>query len=653
MATMILKMTVVVILYLIITAAVWKYQSRHAQTWGSRIGIGLIYGAAAIAATHLGINEKYMILNVRDIGPLAAGLFFDPFAGIIAGVLGGAERFYAGMFLGMASFSTVACSLTTMLAGIFGALMRVFFYRGKRAPAGQSFFIGAVMEDFHMYAVLLTHRDNMNRAYEVVRNCAVPMILFGGLGLMACSTVICLVSGEDRKRVSIFDRERTPIARRFARRLLAVTFAIFVINHVMDMGDEFKRFYDEQGRDMEKTAEYLPYISIGSSDTIMYLIFNEEGDEVGGMYDDEDGPLDIDGDGLQKIKDNLGEGVFIWKSPFEDEDDMACVSFVLDKPKNLYMVLAMSYEAMMQSQSNKIYEIFLSDVLLFSALFMLIVVLVETLVCRNLKSVNNSLQKIIRGNLDEVVTVRESVEFSLLSDDINQTVTTLKGYINEAIYALMKPARYVGGDFYDFFFTDTNKLALVIADVSGKGIPAALFMMRAKTAISNAARMGKSPSETLYEVNNSLCEGNEAEMFVTAWVGIIDLESGLMNCANAGHEFPVFCHAGGEYELIKDVHGLVLGAMENVPMKEYTLQMNPGDRLFVYTDGVPEAIDRDEKAYGTERLVVKLNELREEPQKETLEKTHHDIVKFVGEAEQFDDITMLGFTYVGGGTDVG
>ena len=100
-------------------------------------------------------------------------------------------------------------------------------------------------------------------------------------------------------------------------------------------------------------------------------------------------------------------------------------------------------------------------------------------------------------------------------------------------------------------------------------------MMRAKTAISNAARMGKSPSETLYEVNNSLCEGNEAEMFVTAWVGIIDLESGLMNCANAGHEFPVFCHTGGEYELIKDVHGLVLGAMENVPMKEYTLQMNP------------------------------------------------------------------------------
>ena len=701
MAAMILKMTAVVILYLIITTAVWKFQSRHVQTWGSRIGIGLIYGAAAIAATHLGINEKDMILNVRDLGPLTAGLFFDPCAGIIAGVLAGAERFYVGTFLGMASFSTVACSLTTIIAGIFGALMRVCFYKGKRPPAGQSFFLGAVMEDFHMYAVLLTHRDNMNKAYNVVRNCAIPMILFGGLGILACSIIIYLVSGEDKERVSVFDRERTPIARRFSRRLLAVTFAIFVINHVMDnnfqerntiqdaedylqyMGDEFKRFYDETGQDLEKAVEYLPYISMGSSDTIMYFIFNEEGDELVDMYD-EDGPLDIGSKDLQIIKNNLGEGVFIWELPFMDEAEMVCLSFTLDKPNNLYMVLALSYDAMMQSQSNKIYEIFLSDVLLFSALFLLVVVLVEKLVCRNLKSVNNSLQKIIRGNLDEVVTVRESVEFSLLSDDINQTVTTLKGYINEAekrmeeelklaafiqesalphvfthsrkdfeIYALMKPARYVGGDFYDFFFTDTDKLALVIADVSGKGIPAALFMMRVKTAILNAARMGKSSSETLYEVNNSLCEGNEAEMFVTAWLGIIDLKTGRMSCSNAGHEYPVFCHGGGDYELVKDDHGLVLGAMENVPMKEYTLQMQPGDRLFVYTDGVPAAIDKDGKAYGTGRLVDKLNELKEEPQKETLEKVHHDIVKFVKEAEQFDDITMLGFTYIGGETDAG
>ena len=288
------------------------------------------------------------------------------------------------------------------------------------------------------------------------------------------------------------------------------------------------------------------------------------------------------------------------------------------------------------------------------------------------------MQKIIAGDLDEVINVRDSVEFSLLSDDINQTVSTLKGYIAESerrieeelslaafiqesalphvftfsrddfeIYAFMKPARQVGGDFYDFFFTDTNKMALVIADVSGKGIPAAMFMMRAKTAIGNMARVGKSPSEVLYEVNNILCDGNDAEMFVTAWVGIIDLETGIMTCANAGHEYPVLCRAGSDFGLIKDKHGLVLAAMENTFAKEYTIEFHPGDKLFVYTDGVLEAINKEEEAYGTERLIKKLSEVRTASQEEILTEVYKDIVEFAGEAEQFDDITMLGYTYNG------
>ena len=700
MVPLLLKMTASVIIYLAVTTAVWKYQSRHELTWRSKIGIGLIFGGISIAVTHFGINEQGLIQNVQCLGPLAAGLFFDPFSGIIAGGLAAAGRVYMGMYLGIAGYTVIADSLAALFAGIFAALLKVILYKGKIPPSVQAFFLGAVVEDFHMYAILFTHRNDMGKAYYLVRNCAIPMILFSGLGLMVCSLVISLISGEFRERVPLFERERTPLARRFCRRLLAVTIVVFAVNHFMDynfqernalqdaegylqyMRDEFMDFYIDTGGDLDKAEEYLPYISMGSSDTILYLIFNEKGEEVSELYVDDGEQLILSDEEFQRVKDHLGKGIFRWRLPFFKETESVCISFTLDQTKKLYMVLAWWYGAMMQTQGNKILEMFLSDVLMFTVLFLLIIALVETLVCRNLKSINGSLQKIIGGNLDEEVTVRDSVEFSLLSDDINQTVTTLKGYIGEAekrmeeelklatfiqesalphaftftrndfeIYALMKPARYVGGDFYDFFFTGSNKMALVIADVSGKGIPAALFMMRAKTAILNAAKTGKSPSETLFEVNNSLCEGNEAEMFVTAWVGIIDLETGIMNCANAGHEFPVYCHAGGEYELIKDVHGLVLGAMENVPMKEYTLQMNPGDRLFVYTDGVPEAIDKDEKAYGTDRLVSKLNELREEPQKDTLEKVHHDIVKFVGEAEQFDDITMLGFTYIGGETD--
>ena len=187
----------------------------------------------------------------------------------------------------------------------------------------------------------------------------------------------------------------------------------------------------------------------------------------------------------------------------------------------------------------------------------------------------------------------------------------------------------------------------MIADVSGKGIPAALFMMRGKTAVRSLAETGSSPAEILYKANNALCEGNDAEMFITVWLGIVDLRTGAMTCASAGHEYPVLMRAGGDYALFKDRHGLALAAMEGVRFKEYQLQLEPGDRLFVYTDGVPEAIDRGLEQYGCERLVKKLNALKDRPMAGVLPAVRQDIQDFVGDADQFDDITMLGFTWNG------
>jgi serine phosphatase RsbU (regulator of sigma subunit) len=211
----------------------------------------------------------------------------------------------------------------------------------------------------------------------------------------------------------------------------------------------------------------------------------------------------------------------------------------------------------------------------------------------------------------------------------------------------MDPAKEVGGDFYDFFFVDQNKLAMVIADVSGKGIPAALFMMRSKTAIRGLAESGQTPSEILYRANNTLCEGNDAEMFVTVWLGIIDLETGLMKCANAGHEYPVIMGAGRDFEVLRDKHGLALAAMEEMRFREYEVQMNPGDRLFVYTDGIPEAIDEQVEQYGMDRLVEVLNGVKDARMESILPVVRKNIADFAGNAEQFDDITMLGFTYFG------
>ena len=209
------------------------------------------------------------------------------------------------------------------------------------------------------------------------------------------------------------------------------------------------------------------------------------------------------------------------------------------------------------------------------------------------------------------------------------------------IYATMTPAKEVGGDFYDFFLVDEDHLCLVMADVSGKGVPAALFMVIAKTLLKNSAQTGMNPARILETVNNQLCEGNQAEMFVTTWLGILQLSTGRLVAANAGHEYPVCRRAGGNFALVKDRYGFVLAGMEGSRYREYTLDLAPGDRLFLYTDGVTEATDEHQQLYGTRRLLDALNRSRDADPRTLLQAVQADIHAFVGAADPFDDITML------------
>lgn len=215
------------------------------------------------------------------------------------------------------------------------------------------------------------------------------------------------------------------------------------------------------------------------------------------------------------------------------------------------------------------------------------------------------------------------------------------------IYATMTPAKEVGGDFYDFFLIDDDHLALVIADVSGKGVPAALFMVISKTLIKNQALMGQGPKDILMKVNNQLCENNEAEMFVTVWLGILEISTGKLTAANAGHEYPAIKRAGGSFELLRDKHGFVLAGMENAKYREYEILLNKGDTVFVYTDGVAEATDSQNQLYGTERMIDALNRNNNSEPQQLISDVYADIDRFVGEAMQFDDITMLAINYKG------
>ena len=217
------------------------------------------------------------------------------------------------------------------------------------------------------------------------------------------------------------------------------------------------------------------------------------------------------------------------------------------------------------------------------------------------------------------------------------------------IFATMTPAKEVGGDFYDFFMIDDDHLALVIADVSGKGVPAALFMVIAKTLIKNRAQMGGTPSEILAAVNNRLCESNDAELFVTVWLGILELSTGHVTASNAGHEYPAIRKADGNYVLFRTKQSPAVAAMEGMKFKPSEFTLEPGDSLYIYTDGVPEATNIHEELFGTDRMLDVLNTTAGMKAEDVLAAVKKSVDDFTGEAPQFDDVTMLYVKFLGGG----
>ncbi len=215
------------------------------------------------------------------------------------------------------------------------------------------------------------------------------------------------------------------------------------------------------------------------------------------------------------------------------------------------------------------------------------------------------------------------------------------------LYASMTPAREVGGDLYDFFLIDEDHLCLVIGDVSGKGVPASLFMMLAAALIHHVAMRELSPAKILSEVNAEICTRNPEEMFVTAWLGVLEISTGILTAASAGHEYPAIRPANGSFDLLKDKHGFVLGGMPGIRYRDYTLTLEPGARLFVYTDGIPEATDAEKQMYGTDRMIQALRSAETGTPEQILSAVRNSVSAFVGSAEQFDDLTMLCLEYKG------
>ena len=339
-----------------------------------------------------------------------------------------------------------------------------------------------------------------------------------------------------------------------------------------------------------------------------------------------------------------------------------------------FIIGVLPVEEAMRTSEVAIYLTVLLSIIMFGIQFVALYVLVKYIVVKKIQKVNDSLAQITGGNLNVVVNVRSNSEFASLSDDINMTVDTLKRYIAEAaaridkelefariiqmsalpntfppfpdhkeldIFASMNAAKEVGGDFYDFYMVDDSKLAFIIADVSGKGIPAAMFMMTSKTLIKSLATEGNDIATVITAANSKLCENNEANMFITAFMGCLDLKTGKLEYVSAGHNPALIKHGDGSFEYLPKSKTIVLAAMDGYPYRAQEMLLEPGDMIYTYTDGVTEATDSNNELYGEPRLKDALNAKSWDNMEELCKGIKKDVDEFVGDAPQFDDITML------------
>ena len=754
--------------------------------------IGVSFGFLAVLATESGVPLNGAVFSVRDAAPLTAGLVFGWPAGLLAGFIGGAERWFA-VFWGASAFTRLAGSLGTVLAGLIGAAVRRLMLDNKRASWFYGLAVGITVEVLSMLLVFLTHLNELQRAFEVVRSCAVPMLLANSLSVMAS---LLAVTGPLRRKQPK-DRSAKKIAQTFQRWLLlcvvlafaatggftwffqtrlAFATANYTLNlnlqdvrhaiqdasdtHLLLLTSQIASDLDSQtpqtelprlakkydvseinlvdssgiitastypdfvGYDMangQQSAEFLPLLSgtpavVQSYQPTAYdpslsrkyagialenggflqvgydaqRFQREIGEQVVtaaknrhiGQYGcimicDEGGTIVSDRDGHEG--ENIGLIGYTGQR-FEEgmcfkADVYGAASFCMFAETEGYFIVAvLPVSEAMFSRDVSVYILAFMETLVFAALFAQIYFLIKKLVVENIQKINRSLSQISGGNLDVTVDVRSNEEFSSLSDDINATVVTLKRYIDEAaaridkelelarqiqrsalpsvfppypqrsdfsIYALMEPAKEVGGDFYDFYLPDENTLAFVIADVSGKGIPAALFMMTTKTMLKGFAEASLEVNEVFARTNRKLCEGNDTGMFVTAWMGLLDLRTGLLRYANAGHNPPLIRSQNGTYAYLKARPNFVLAGMEQVPYRTCELQLRPGDEIFLYTDGVTEAQNGRQELFGEQRLLSALNERKGLSVQETCETVRASVDSFVGGADQFDDITMV------------
>lgn len=632
--------------------------------------IGITFGILAIFFTECGVDIGNAIANIRDSAPLCAGLLFGGPAGIIAGIIGGAYRWFC-VYWGGGMFTRLACSIAVVVAGFAAAGARKYMFEGKRPGFGFGAGLAIGMEVIHMMLILMTNVDNMSEAFDFVDTCAAIMIAFNAIAMALAAFAVGKKSFKMPKPF--------PILQMFTMGLLLCFLALFGISFgltytvtvsIQDASNEelLSLNLDDVETSLEENGitENISTWRVGKSGGIVVC------DETGSILSISRNGKAVNPDtNAIDMEEELQPNTF-----YSTEINNEQVYCEYRNTGNYYVFAYMTATEADLASYILFYMMLFTEIWIYITIFFLVYQIVKKTMIDKLVEVNDGLKQITAGDLDTVIAVQSSQEFAVLSEEVNHTVDSLKELIKDAetrierelelsrqiqktavpfifppfpkrkdfdIYALMNTAKEVGGDFYDFYFTDDKHFAFLIADVSGKGIPAAMFMMASKTLIKGLAERGKSVEEVFRETNDSLCDGNDAGMFVTAWMGVINLETGHMQYANAGHNPPLLCRKNEDYTFIREKPNFVLAGMEGTPYKKHELYINPGDTLYLYTDGVTEAENQDHKLYGEDRLERVLQRSVGLTPEETCHEVERDVAAFAENAPQSDDVTMLAF----------
>lgn len=768
---------------------------------------GVIFGGCSILGTVLGAPlPSGAVVNVRDAAPIIGGLLFGGPVGIIAGFIGGGYRALTPLWAPSTSYTVIACSISTALSGIFTALIRHLIFDDKRGTWYYGFFLGVLVEDFHMMLTILTHTKDLVTVYNnVIKSCAFPMILINSLAVMIAILIISFI---DKQKNEVKGRLSTKVQVSLiislaVSYLCTALFSNISINQVVktsveqeatqiiedvknDVDDSvdnlmvreldqvsvaIKNINNISDRDMHNAADVAYIAEVLQKMTSNYNIseinilgrdniitFSSAGYEGFNMADPENVQANFFANlvneqpksyKVQEFKlsssnlymkyaaqrfEDLGNDQFYYFQIGVDTDkyinilndeikESAVYRHIKDKgyiivsddegniisASNTSTITTIDFDKVKNNEYKEYYTYLehfdvkltedltlgyniiayanaeesdlpskisfaattLVEIFVFLLLYCVLYIRIKRRVVDKIKTVSAGLNEISSGDLNIKINETSTVEFESLSNDINKTVDTLKNFIKKEadknaeelafakniqysvlpavfpmnnkfeIYASMKTAKTVGGDFYDLYYIDREHVLIEIADVSGKGIPAAMFMMRAKTLLKSLIESGMDLDVAFIEANKRLCEGNDTQTFITVWAGVVDLTNGHVEFVNAGHNPPVICR-DGKFEYLRSRAGFVLAGLDGFKYQKQSFDIKPGDIIYLYTDGVTEANNEEHELYGEDRLLNALDN----PNCSThdlCDKVSKNVKEFVNGAEQSDDITMLAF----------